>query len=157
MVSRAAPAWVPGVQQASGHQQRAVVVQEASGKVVDPLPGELLDDDLPVRGKQVHGTRENAVQILCVVQGSREQHDFIHAGDVVDIAMDGHHSTFRGGQDRFGVAINAGHLYPKSTPAQRLKHRDRNPFQGFGLAQLEPATSDGSAYGARQRLSDPSC
>ncbi len=136
-----------GVEQSSRYQHRAIVVQEAGGKVIDPLPGELLDDDLPVSGKQVDGMRKNAVQILCVVQGTREQHDVIYAGDVVDIAVDGHHSTFHGGLDRFGIAINAGHLVAQIHQRSRQSAAAAAHFEDSGWRSWKQQLQMGKRMG----------
>lgn len=98
------------VEQPGGHQQGAVVVEEARRTMVDLFPGELFDDDLPAGGEQFDGVLEDAVQVLCVVQGSGEQYDVVFAGDVVDVAMDGRYPAFGGGRHCCGVAINACHL-----------------------------------------------
>ncbi len=97
------------IEQAGGHQHRAVVVQEPCRAVIDPFPGKLFDDDLPVASQQFEGALENAIQTFCMVQRTLEHHDVIFARDVVDIGMNGQHAAFGGRFHRFGVAINAGH------------------------------------------------
>ena len=54
--------------------------------------------------------REDAVQVLGVVQRAGEQHDVVLAVNLVHVGLDHPHAAFAGCRRHVRVAINAGHV-----------------------------------------------